>query len=105
MRCDTSVGKARRGSLDELFDKWRGPGARRLLAPERVGDEARDCGRDGARDRDGEPGIDIYMRCQKRLGSVAEDWTHDSDKLIFIRIIQVGCFAGRRVTNRSRSEF
>ena len=60
MRCDTSVGKARRGSVlvaIVLLGRRRGPGARRLFAPERVGEDVLDVVREAPRDRVGVPGV------------------------------------------------
>ena len=61
MRWPTSVGKARNGSLLGvlLIDKSKGPGALLRFAPERVGEEAREEGREGARERAGVPGVEV----------------------------------------------
>lgn len=45
-------------SLD--LDKSNGPGTFRLFAPMRVGEEGREVCLEGAPDREGDPGIDIY---------------------------------------------
>ena len=66
MRGETSVGNARSGSVLEPFCLMmsNGRGAGRRLAPMRVGEEGREGCLEGAAERDGDPGIDIYMRCQ-----------------------------------------
>ena len=64
MRWDTSVGNLFNGSLLFSFSLTvikRGPGALRFAAPILVGDAGRDGWREGALERDGDPGIDIYF--------------------------------------------
>lgn len=62
MRCETSVGNTRNGSVLILLGRCNGPGARLLLAPERVGEEGREGWRDGGDERAGVPGIDVFGR-------------------------------------------
>ena len=65
-----SVGSARSGSKLRSFDfeRIKGPGTFRLFAPMRVGDDGRDVCLEGAPEREGDPGMDIYIRairCKK----------------------------------------
>lgn len=42
------------------FGRCNGPGTRRLLAPERVGEDALDALREATRERDGVPGTVVF---------------------------------------------